>query len=317
VCTDYQPSPGLKNPHLQSIAPSVFRNLSHRFERKRLELADGDFLLLDWWTQSSDRLVILTHGLEGNSRRSYMIGMARWFIRHGWDVLSWNFRGCGGEMNRLPRFYHSGEIGDLSTVIEHALSTKDYQQLSLIGFSMGGNQTLVYLGRDDIEKPDVLKSAVAISVPCDLAGCADVMADRKNSFYMQRFVNELGEKVKQKAQLFPELISAADYHQVNSFHQFDDRYTAPLHGFRDAQDYWQQCSSQRFLKDIQTPTLLINALDDPFLSESCFPYELASQHRHLSLSTPKYGGHVGFIRYRMWAPLWSEQQALKFCQHHS
>lgn len=312
--TDYQPLPGLRNPHLQSIVPSVLRPLTHRFVRKQLELPDGDFLLLDWWQQSSDRLLILTHGLEGHSRRSYMLGMARWFVRHGWDVLSWNFRSCGGQLNRLPRFYHSGETGDLATVIEHALEHHDYPHISLVGFSMGGNQTLVYLGSQPV--PSQVKSAVTISVPCDLAGCAEVMAQSDNRFYMNRFVRELGEKVQHKAQQFPHLISADDYHQVKSFYEFDDRYTAPLHGFRNAQDYWQQCSSQRYLATINTPTLMINAMDDPFLSPSCYPKEQVSQNNALTLVTPKHGGHVGFIRYQLWSPLWSEQLALKYCQHY-
>lgn len=310
----YQAPPGLSNGHVQSIFPTLFRRVRVAFERQVLDLSDGDFLDLDWIRQGSERLVVLSHGLEGSSESSYIRGAAKLFCDRGWDVLAWNFRGCGGEPNRLPRFYHSGSSDDLEAVVQHAVATGRYRAVALVGYSMGGNQTLLYLSRHVL--PAEVTSGVAFSVPCDLTSCADKLAQPGNRVYMERFIRRLGEKISHKASVFPELIDASNYQDIKSFHEFDERYTAPIHGFKDRFDYWDSCSSGRYLSQLQRPALLVNALDDPFLTAQCFPREQAEQSRQLFLEMPEHGGHVGFIRYRINRELWSERRALAFSQRH-
>lgn len=308
----YSAGVGLANGHLQSILPSLLRRVTVPFERFQLELDDGDFLLVDSLKASRDNapLVILSHGLEGNSHRHYIQGMARHFHQAGWHVLAWNFRGCGGLPNRLPRFYHSGAYEDLRAVIRHGLSL-GAQQIVLVGFSMGGNQTLLTLAQPDLE-PEVI-GGVGFSVPLDLAACADALARPAQRLYMQRFLRDLKGKIAEKAERFPELISLDGYDRIRNFKDFDDRYTAPLHGYRSAEDYWHRCSSGRALSRLQRPALVVNALDDPFLAPGCYRSS-GRNSPNLHMESPLRGGHCGFMRWRLNQPLWSEQRALSFAQ---
>ncbi|WP_199224291.1 YheT family hydrolase [Saccharospirillum sp. MSK14-1] len=303
---------GLSNGHLQSIVPSVMRRVSVPYQRQRLELDDGDFLLIDELPAKQDEapLVILSHGLEGNSHRAYMQGMARHFHDAGWHVYAWNFRSCGGELNRLPRFYHSGAIEDLRAVIRLGIE-RGFQRIFLVGFSMGGNQTVLTLAEPDLE-PEVI-GGVGFSVPLDLAACAEQLAKPAQTIYMRRFLKDLRVKVADKAEHFPQLVSLDGYDQMRTFEDFDNRYTAPLHGFHDAQDYWQRCSSRAVLSRLQRPTLVVNALNDPFLADGCYirPSDASAQ---LLFETPPRGGHCGFIRWRLNQPLWSEKRARAFAQ---
>jgi uncharacterized protein len=309
----YKPQLLLFNKHLQTIYPSIFRKINcHFYQRERISTPDDDFLDLDWARTGSDKLVIISHGLEGNSKRSYAAGMARAFNQAGWDALAWNFRSCSGEINRQLRMYHSGTIDDLHLVIHHALSS-GYKELALIGFSMGGNQTLVYLAQQQFKVTDVISKAVVFSVPADLKSSAEKLAHWSNKIYMTRFIRFLGEKIKAKAEMFPQQISFKNYHQVKTFKDFDDRYTAPLHGFKDAEDYWTQCSSKQYITSIKTPTLIIAALNDPFLTAECIPNKEAGQNSHVTLETPAGGGHVGFASaYSSNHNYWSEERALAF-----
>lgn len=309
----YSPGFGLANGHVQSILPSVFRQVTVPFQSSQLELDDGDFLLLDTWQQpeaSDAPWVVLSHGLEGSSRRHYIQGMARAFHRSGWNVQAWNFRSCGGPINRLPRFYHSGAIDDLKAVIQHVLAEHQARQIVLVGFSMGGNQSVLTLGSADL--PDEVIGGVAFSVPLDLASCADELAKPAQALYMKRFLRDLKPKIAEKAKAFPELVSMDGYDDIKSFHQFDERYTAPLHGFSSAQDYWQQCSSAKVLPYLKRPTLIVNAVDDPFLSNRCFDCQLSQRSSHLFMETPGSGGHVGFARWKLNEELWSEKRAVAF-----
>jgi predicted alpha/beta-fold hydrolase len=311
----YSPAFGLANGHLQSILPSLMRQIEVPFERSKLELPDGDFLLLDTLKQNKPDApwVVISHGLEGSSRRHYVQGMAKMFYDAGWNVQAWNFRSCGGEMNRLPRFYHSGAIDDLHHVIDHVLNHHQASQLFLTGFSMGGNQTVLTMGGSTLPKEVI--GAAAFSVPLDLASCADELAKPAQTVYMRRFLKDLKPKVAAKAEMFPEVVSLNDYDAMKSFHEFDDVYTAPLHGFSSAQDYWTQCSSQNALPTLQRPTLIVNATDDPFLSSSCYNCRLGNRSPHLYLETPSSGGHVGFVRWKLNSPLWSEKRALAFANY--
>jgi predicted alpha/beta-fold hydrolase len=183
------------------------------------------------------------------------------------------------------------------------------QQIVLVGFSMGGNQTLLTLAQPDLE-PQVI-GGVGFSVPLDLAACAGALARPAQRLYMRRFLRDLKIKIADKAARFPDRVSLDGYDRIRTFKEFDDRYTAPLHGFRDAQDYWQQCSSGRVVNQLQRPALVVNALDDPFLAPGCYRGSgMGSALLHME--TPQCGGHCGFIRWRLNEPLWSEQRALRF-----
>ena len=257
-----------------------------------LELDDGDFLDLDWSRVGSDRLVILSHGLESDSDAGYIRGMAGAVNAAGWDALAWSFRGCSQEANRLLRFYHSGETLDLARIIEHAAA--EYDQIAMVGFSLGGNMTLLYLGETP-PHPAVI-AGVAISAPVDMGASARALDQRwDNRMYRQRFLKTLITKVEAKTVHFPGQIDLTGIRRIRSFLEFDDRYTSRLHGFRDAQDYYAQASARQYLTEVKVPTLILNARDDPFLPAECFPVAEAEANPHLFLEAPARGGHVGFL----------------------
>jgi predicted alpha/beta-fold hydrolase len=311
--SSYRPPLLLPGGHLQTVAPTLARHrFSLRYERERIDTPDGDFLDLDWSRTGARRLAILSHGLEGSSGRWYILSMAEALNRAGWDVLAWNFRGCGGEPNRTLRFYHSGATDDLQVVIDHALSSGAYESLALVGFSLGGNVTLKYLGERGGGIDPRIVAGVAFSVPCDLRSSAGALARPANGIYMRRFLNTLGEKVRAKAMAMPGLIDAEGIDAMRTFREFDDRYTAPLHGFRDAEDYWARCSSLGYLRGITIPALLVNAANDPFLAPGCFPVEEARASACFSLEIPAAGGHVGFPGRSRDGRYWMARRAVEF-----
>lgn len=310
VPSTFQAPSLLRNGHVQTIVGALLRRSRRaRFERDRLELEDGDFLDLRWLRHGHERLAILSHGLEGSADEGYIRGMAVALAAAGWDALAWNFRGCGEEPNRLVRLYHSGATEDLSAVVQHA--AKSYGRIALIGFSLGGNLTLKYMG--EAPPHDSVMAAVAISAPVDLAASARMLDQRRsNRLYLRRFINSLVSKVEAKALHFPDQIDARGSRSLRTFQEFDDRYTSRLHGFRDAADYWQQSSARQFLLRITQPTLLLNARNDPFLSPECFPFPEAEQSSCLFLETPDSGGHLGFVDYQGGLRPWFEQRVTGF-----
>lgn len=305
----------LRNGHVQTILPVLLpRRVRTPFARERLELPDGDFLDLDWLRQGAPRLVVLAHGLEGSSTQTYIRGMAAALARAGWDSLAYNYRGCSGEPNRLPRAYHSGETNDLRAVVTRA--AKDYETLALVGFSLGGNVILKYLGESP-PHPSIY-SAAAICAPIDLAACARKLDQRRsNRIYLRRFLVSLIAKIEAKATLFPDIVDAAGARTLRSFQAFDDRYTGPMHGFRDAEDYWKQASARQFLPQINIPTLLLQPRNDPFLAPEAYPFPEAEANPHLFLETPGSGGHVGFLDLRQGLQPWSERRVSAFFNEHT
>jgi predicted alpha/beta-fold hydrolase len=310
IPSDFRPPLFLRNGHLQTILPALLpRRIPLRFERERWEMPDGDFLDLDWARKGHARLAILSHGLEGDSANNYIRGMAAALNAAGWDALAWNFRGCSGEPNRLPRFYHSGETGDLAAVIAHAAPA--YPRIALIGFSLGGNVTLKYLG--EAPPHPAVVAGVGISVPVELASSSRMLDQRwANGIYLRRFMKSLVAKVRAKALQFPDQFNVTGLEGVRTFALFDGRYTAPLHGFHDAHDYWTRSSARQFLPGITVPTLLLNARNDPFLGPECFPFSEAHLNPALFLETPPSGGHVGFLDLVRGIEPWSEQRVVKF-----
>ncbi len=315
---DYRPPFPFTNGHIQTIYPTLFRTPPQTSPYlERIETDDGDFLDIDWHycsTGKTDRLAVLSHGLEGNARKKYMLGMSRHLSRNGWDVVCLNFRGCSGEPNRLPRLYHSGVTDDLHSVLTYALDQGAYTKAALIGFSMGGNQTLKYLGEDPAKIPAQVVAAVAFSVPCMLADSVAVMDRWNNRQYMHYFMHGLREKVRIKNQMFPGLFDLNGLDKISTFGPFDDRYTGPLHGFKDGADYYARCSSRQFLADIKIPTLLVQAENDPFLSKSCYPVSEAEDNADLFLEIPQFGGHVGFVNEDKNQPYWMEKRCAEFLE---
>lgn len=312
----YRPPIYLRNEHLQTIFPTLFRRLDTMlYQRERIETDDKDFLDLDWSRIGRRRLGIISHGLEGSSQRHYAVGMAKMLNRHGWDALAWNYRSCSGEINRRLRFYHNGAIDDLDTVIQHAFTTASYEQIVLIGFSLGGNLSLVYLGHQGAAIDPRIAGAVVFSVPCDLAASSRMLSRLQCKLYMKNFLVSLHGKIRAKMKIMPDLIDDHDFDLIKNFKDYDDRYTAPLHGFADARDYWDKCSSLKYISKVRVPTLLVNAWDDPFLAGDCYPVKEASESRYVFLETPSAGGHVGFIQFNGDKSYWSENRAIEFIQY--
>jgi predicted alpha/beta-fold hydrolase len=299
----------LFNRHLETIYPSLFRKIpAIPCTSTRIATPDDDFLDLDWYTTGGNKLVIISHGLEGNSKRAYVLGMVRAFTALGYDALAWNYRGCSPELNRKPRFYHSGATDDLNTLVDHARSLNRYDEISLVGFSLGGNLTLKYLG-EQYPSGRLIHKAVAISTPLDLVSSCDALAKPANWMYVKRFLTSLKRKVIEKSKVMKLPIST-DLDAINTLRAFDDQVTAPLHGFRDADDYYKKNSALPYLGHIPNNTLILSALNDPFLSVECYPDKI--NNSNVTLEFPDHGGHVGFTTFNQNGLYWSELRATSF-----
>lgn len=303
----------LFNGHLQTIIPGLFRRVRNLpYRRERIDIPDGDFLDLDWSEQSNAALAIISHGLEGSADRPYVKGMVRALNNAGIDALAWNYRTCGGESNKVLRSYHMGATDDLQLVINRVLQLNKYADIYLVGFSAGGNITLKYLGENPALIPPQIKKAAVFSVPCDLKSCSETISKPANRIYLNRFLKSLRGKLALKAKDFPDDLDLKNYEKLKSFPEFDDRFTAPMHGFKNAEDYYARCSSKQFLKYITIPTLIVNALNDPFLSAACFPVAEADANKNIWLELPTAGGHVGFTESFFADQYYSEKRAVEF-----
>ena len=287
------------NGHLQTIVPSLFRKVAVDYQRERLELEDGDFLDLDWHRKGSEKLVVVTHGLEGDSTRHYVTGMISALSDAGFDGLGWNSRSCSGELNRLPRFYHHGDAEDLRKVVSYAIAKYGYKEVILTGFSMGGSLTLRLLGDRPELLPKEVKLGLVASVPLDLLDSVNQLSKPGQRFYMNRFIKKLAVKIEQKSKLFPDHphLSFDNYfEEIKDFKAFDNRYTAPLHGYENALDFYQKASAKPLLNNISVPTTIVQAKNDPFLGSACYDLGEGKNNPNLSLLTPEIGGHVGFMQ---------------------
>ncbi len=314
---NYLPPVLLRNGHANTIYSSLFRYIGQVYDqRQRIHTPDGDFLDLDFSTVGSDEIMILVHGLEGSSQTSYMKGMAQAINRSGWDAVSVNMRGCSGAPNRLYSSYHSGQTSDIHTVIQYLKQHRGYEKIGLIGFSLGGNIVLKLMGES--EKIKRVEACAAISVPCDLKATANHLNRVTNYLYRTNLLGSLKQKLLLKKKQFPNIgITKQMIHQVQDFQDFDNLYTAPAHGFKNADDYWSLCSCKRFLNNIRTPSLLINAWDDPFFPKAAYPFEQARHNECFYLSIPNYGGHLGFVTDMSFkSPPWYEKQVIQFLQYY-
>lgn len=298
--SDFRPAWWARGAHAQTLWPFLFRrkpSLPLRWER--LELPDGDFLDLAWHSQTElprQPLCVLLHGLEGSCRSHYLPGLMQTLAAAGWRVVVMHFRGCSGAVNRLPRSYHSGETGDLRHVLALLRGREQPARLTAVGFSLGGNVLLKYLGENGADNP--LDAACAVSVPFDLAVSAGRLEQGLSRLYQWWLVHALRRKIRTKFRQQQAPIDLSRLHQQHTFRQFDGYITAPLHGFHDADDYYRRSSSKPFLQFIQTPTLVLHAVDDPFLGAEGVPAadELSATVR---LELSQHGGHVGFVSGRL------------------
>jgi uncharacterized protein len=236
IKSTYKPPIFFRNGFVSTVYSGLARKVHGvNQERERMTLSDGDFLDLDWsyTTETTDKLVIILHGLEGDAQRPYILGAAKLFNKSSFDAVAVNFRSCSGEENLKFRSYHSGATEDLEDVINHIISTKQYSEIYLKGFSLGGNVTLKYLG-EKRSLPSQIKAAVAISVPCSLHGSSIELHKFNNVLYHNRFKKHLVEKLKQKQKRFPERIGDTEIKSIKTLKDFDDVYTSKAHGFKDA-----------------------------------------------------------------------------------
>ncbi len=317
----FTPAWWLPGAHAQTLGARLMRSpRGVQLRRERLELADGDFIDLDWATHrashdvgDSTPVVVVLHGLEGSARSKYALEAYRQLLLRGVQPVGFNFRSCSGELNRKPRLYHSGETGDLELVLRH-LRQHRQAPLGAIGFSLGGNVLLKYLGEhaSDATKP-VPDAAVAISVPFDLAAGADHIERGMSKVYRWYLLRKLKRKVAGKRHLLNGRLDIERALRSRSFRAFDDAGTAPLHGFPDAADYYARSSSNQFLAAIRVPTLLIQAEDDPFLPAACIPRSSAESNPAITTRFVRRGGHVGFVAGSPWDPqYWAEASAAEF-----
>ncbi len=278
---------------------------------------DGDFLDLDFSTVNSDKVIVVIHGLEGSSNSTYIQSLTKKMNANNYDIIAVNLRSCSGEPNNLLSSYHSGKSEDLVEVIQYIKNNFNYKNINVVGYSLGGNITLKYMG--EVGENSIVKSAIAVSVPCSLKGSSIAMTKKGNKLYVKNFLKTLIPKANLKFKKFPN--SDLDIEKIRkaiNFSDFDNNYTAPTHGFKNADDYYEKSSCTQYLKDIKKPTLLITSLDDPFLNEACFPTKEAKKSKHFHLLTTKYGGHVGFCEhFNMKKNNWLENQILSFIENNN
>ena len=309
--TNYNPPFWLFKNHWETIIPSVIRTPDKLlYNRERITTRDGDFLDLDFIYRNNNRIVILSHGLEGHSNKSYMRGMAQIFEKSNWDVLAWNCRSCSEEINLLPKLYHHGATDDLEDVIEHVLQKK-YSTIVLVGFSLGGSLVIKYLGENGNNVSKRIKCGVAFSVPCQLGSCAKELSRPDNKLYLNRFLDKLKRKIILKEEQYPDLFNTKNISEISDFYNFDSRYSAPMNGFETAEKFYNYASAGNYIEGIQTPTLLVNSLNDPMFTDDCYPIGHAKDHKYFFLETPKKGGHLGY-----WWPgrktSWAEDRTMNF-----
>ncbi len=310
----FSPPWWLRNAHLQTLwAALVRRAPKPALRRERLELPDGDFVDLDWTTGASGPVVVVLHGLQGSSGSNYARGLLESLHQQGFRAVLMHFRGCSGESNRLSRFYHAGETGDLHTLI-HALRAREpHTPLAAVGYSLGGNVLLNYLGQPGNNAP--LACAVAVSVPFDLHHAAQRLERGFSRVYQYGLLRSLRIAVRKKFKSLSAPVGLDELSRINSLRDYDDKITAPLHGFSGVDEYYTKSSCRQSLNRIRTPTLILHAADDPFMTPAAIPSpdELSPC---VTLELSEHGGHVGFVGGAPWeACYWLEQRIPEYLKN--
>ncbi len=318
---DFRPAPWAPGPHLQTLLARLLRpGEGPPLRRERLETPDGDFLDLDWGEDPAPGapVVLVIHGLEGSARRSYILNACRELARRGLWPVALNLRGCSGEPNRALHFYHSGKTDDPAFVLETIRARFPDRRVGALGFSLGGNLLLKLMGERGDGGRGLVDGAVAMSVPYDLAaGCALLERSLMGRAYAGYFLRMLKEKVRLKADRLGSILDLEAVASARTIWAFDDLVTAPLHGFASAADYYEQSSSARYLDSIEAPTLLLHAVDDPFLPPASIPRREADRNDSLELALHPRGGHVGFLEGTPRQPrFWADEEAARYLSLH-
>jgi predicted alpha/beta-fold hydrolase len=313
----YRAPAWLPGGHLQTIYPYVFRRLpAPPLERTRWDTPDGDFVDVDWLPGPADApLLVLFHGLEGCSRSHYARALLRALKRIGWRAAVPHFRGCSGVPNRLARAYHSGDHDEIDWMLRRVAALTPSTPRFALGVSLGGNALLKWLAREEERACTLLLRAAAVSAPVDLAAAGHRLGQGFNRLYTWNFLRSLKRKSLAKLKTHPHIYPAAAVARARNLYEFDNLVTAPLHGFRDADDYWARASSKSELKRIVLPTLLVHARNDPFLPGGHLPagQEVSAAVR---LEYPEQGGHAGFVSGAFPGHLdWLPQRVLGFFGH--
>ncbi|WP_144392985.1 hydrolase [Pleionea sediminis] len=291
----FKPWPGIANRHLQTLAGPLL--ISTRYQPNRwqvIDLPDDDFLEFAWFGKEDSPTLVISHGLEGSYQSHYIQRLIAKFLKHQWCVVVAHFRSCGRNLNRSMSTYHSGSSDELGFAIK-VIKNQTQHPVYAVGFSLGGNVLLKWLGENP-EQTDI-KKAMAVSVPFKLSTCATAISQGMSRIYQKHLIDSLKLKMQQKLSENlpgPQLSSSVDLSAIKNFWQFDHYVTAPLSGFESADDYYQKASSYQFISKIQTPTLLLQSLDDPFMTEEVIP-EREQLGPGLILELSRYGGHVGFL----------------------
>jgi len=315
----YRAPAWLPGGHAQTIWPYLLRRTPHRLRRERVETADGDFWDFDWLdvpSNASAPLVVLFHGLEGSAQSHYACALFTELAAIGWRGVVPHFRGCGGELNRLPRAYHSGDHEEVGSMLAAIRERVNVQTTSYaVGVSLGGSTLLNWLGRAERSAAEFLSAAAAISAPLDLTAAGIAIGQGANRIYAHAFLRTLKPKALAMAALFPDRLDRARIRLARSMWTFDEFVTAPLHGFAGADDYWLRASSKPWLATIRLPTLVLNARNDPFIPDSSLPAQ-DEVSRHVLLEQPAHGGHAGFLMGPAPGHLaWVPQRVLQFFKH--
>ena len=318
----YAPPWWLAGANVQTLAGKFLRPAPvGMFTTERIETPDGDFLDMAWMpeTDPAAPLVLVLHGLEGHTRRGYMVQTCLTLTDRGLRAVGLNFRGCSGESNRAPRFYHSGETEDVGFVLGLLRNRFPTRPIMAIGFSLGGNILLKYLGEQGTNNAAAVSAAVAISVPYDLSAGAEALErGGMNRIYAGYFLRSLVAKVRAKKEILANILDLDAVLASSTIRDFDDAATAKLHGFAGAEDYYRKSSSSRFIQSVRIPTLLLHSRDDPFLPVAALPLSAIEANPFLTLVLTEGGGHVGFFEGGPpWNPaFWMEEQTASFLAHH-
>ena len=314
LTSDFLPTIPFRNGHFNTTYRPLFMKDKATYERKRIKTWDRDFFDLDFSFAGSETLILLIHGLEGSSESKYMSSNVNHLNSKGLDTVCFNLRGCSGEDNLLLATYHSGKTEDVDFVVNHLLDTYNYKNIVIVGFSLGGNLTLKYIGEKGDSISPIIKGGIATSVPVDIASAEIEMDKLKNKLYMEMFFKTMKNKLLEKAFKFPEYkLDQAKLFKATKFKHLEHLYTVPIFGFDSPEDYWKKASSKPYLSNIKKPTLLINAKDDTFLSKECYPYKEAENSEFFFFEETKFGGHVGFMSsFKPKENMWLEHRIARF-----
>ena len=286
----------LPGGHLQTIY-SVYLDRRYRVDylRERWDTPDGDFIDLDWIEGDPKKpLLVLFHGLEGSSRSHYALSLMHAVRQLKWRGVVVLFRSCSGEINKLPRAYHSGDSAEINWILRRLKSRHSPGKLYAVGISLGGNALLKWLGEQGEEAGNIVKAAAAVSAPIDLMAVGDNLGQGFNLFYTRTFLASMKRKYLVKLRRYPDLVDGEAMLRSRTLREFDDVVTAPLHGYKDTDDYWTRASSKPGLISVRVPTLLVNAKNDPFCPASALPSP-AEVSAAVTLDYPQAGGHAGFV----------------------